>query len=332
MEQEILQQTSQQRPQKQEQHVFLQMKYEELMKNRSYAKTIKAAWKAFIENFKTIFRHIWPYAIGLAFVSALYVLNTVKLTSNNIDIIALITLFFTFILLLLVSVVFAGRADMLINPKSFLWNIGRAFKLFVFEGIVLILFGAILILIAYMCSPDNTKDLSALHQAGPSMQDIVLQQNETISAMKTGAIIMATSFAFTLLLLPFVYVSLKYIIDTETRILKIFWSGYKIGLRYWGYIFLTMLVTFIIVLFPSVLISLPTSLLNLAIHFNEAGVANGDPNAIPSYIGILTFITAFISYFLLAFISIFCLFIGYYVYGTIETRQQERKGSQIYKE
>ena len=317
MEQEIQQQSSNKQGRGQKQHVFLRMKHEELMKNRSYAKTIKAAWKVFNNNFATIFRHLWVYALALAGIIALYVMTAMRISSEPVSISAIITFAFLFILLIGVSAVFAGRADMLINPKSFLWNIGRVLKLYLLELVVMFIIGAIVATILLLCLPEQA-------QLSTQPQDIVSQQHAAMNVLKAISVLTVSGIVISLLLLPFVYVSMKYIADTETSLLKIVWSGYKTGMRYWGYIFLTFLIAVIAVFIPSLLISLPNTILNIAVGINDHGVTNGDPSGLPSYINVLSFSTALVTYFLLAFITVFNLFMAYYLYGTIETRQQER--------
>ena len=38
---------------------------EELIKRRGYIATLEAGYRFFVDNFKTIFKHMWPYALAV---------------------------------------------------------------------------------------------------------------------------------------------------------------------------------------------------------------------------------------------------------------------------
>ncbi|MCR4852969.1 MAG: hypothetical protein K5893_05210 [Prevotella sp.] len=302
--------------------VFQQMKLDELEKNRGYATTIKTAWSAFFNNFKTIFKHVWPYSIVFSLAAAFYVMQTLKLAATELATSDIVIIAASYILLLLVTFIFTGRVYMLVNDKPLGWNVFRAFKLFLAELVVVLVLSVIVAGIALIASP-SAESLSEVPQNAMQIEQT------RMAFVKTFSIVMVLSLFLLLLLLPYVYAASKYMIDTKSKLVSLIWKGYKTGLRHWGYIFLTLLLTTICLFFVMLILGLPLGVLNTAVRVDELGVASGDPSGMPCSIGTLTFFTAAITFFCYSFITVFSVFVAYYLYGSIERRVKERKQAKM---
>ena len=71
--------------------------------------------------------------------------------------------------------------------------------------------------------------------------------------------------------------------------------------------------------------ALPAQVLSLANLQAEVGVLNGDPLGMPGYMGWLTAVVFTIAGFFQAYIHLSMLFPTYYMYGSIETQEEERR-------
>ena len=57
------------------------------------------------------------------------------------------------------------------------------------------------------------------------------------------------------------------------------------------------------------------------------GVAMGDPSGLPSSFPWLVYAVFAATYFVLTFVIVYVVFVCYYMYGTIEKREEERKAA-----
>jgi len=130
---------------------------------------------------------------------------------------------------------------------------------------------------------------------------------------------------FSLLLLPYIYVSIKYLMEPATHFHKLIFKSYGKGLKHWGYIFLTMLVTGICLILISFIISLPLCIAIIAMYLSTEGVKMGDESGLPSYFTWMMYLVFAITYFIETFMLVFVTFVAYYMYGSIETREKEKE-------
>lgn len=128
-----------------------------------------------------------------------------------------------------------------------------------------------------------------------------------------------------LLWLPLCFVSIKYIMCDDTRFWRLLGSGYKMGLRRYWFIFVVMLVSGIIVCVAEYVLQQPAFIIAMANSQANMGVINSDPLGMPSYIIPLTAITFFVAGFIQAYIRLTAFFTAYYMYGSIDTSEAERK-------
>jgi ABC-type Fe3+ transport system permease subunit len=149
-------------------------------------------------------------------------------------------------------------------------------------------------------------------------------------AMMTWMIIVALCcMVLGLMTLPMLFVFMKYVMNTGKSYFSQLGASYARGLRHWGHIFTTMLISCLIVCVLAGICCLPTAILAQAHWASQEGFLNGDPLGMPGYITTLSFITYFLTGFILVYICMPILMIVYFMYGSIETYEQEKNKLDI---
>ena len=276
---------------------------EELIKRRGYIATLEAGYRFFVDNFKTIFKHMWPYA--LAFGIVLGIFEMIQLKTNMTGDVGTAEAVTTLILLpvvMIVAFLLGGRMMMLFNDQSFKWNTIRYIKLTLWLSLVAILISFI------------------------SASAFLTGDSTETGMFKAGALFF---LIFTVLLivvyLPYIYPALKYMLEPQTHFRKLIFKGWKKGFKHWGYIFVTVLLLYLCIMVMSIIIFIPLGICSFAQTISAAGVADGDASGMPGYFNILFFVVAAISFFVYSFISVFSLSVAYYMYGNIEAYEREKE-------
>lgn len=281
------------------------IKQAQLEKSRSYTACITEAYKMFFKNIRLLFRHTWIYTLALAMAIALYSSFYINLLAdeNSMEFDPKITL--ALILMLCANIAFSARVIMLLNGQGMRYNIIKCAKLTFLAITAMLLFSFIFGGIVYF------------------MGGATATRPENINMLIFAFMALATVFAF--VALPFAYVAMKYLMDTDSRLHKIMLKAYKTGIRHWGFIFTTCIICLIITSACAVFVSAPTIILLTANSISAAGTSLiGDPSGLPSYFGLLRFFTITITSFINLYISIFAVLVYYFIYGSIETREKEK--------
>lgn len=100
------------------------------------------------------------------------------------------------------------------------------------------------------------------------------------------------------------------------------WKAYKTGLRRWGFLFLSVLLSAMIcgVLFAIILTPLAIAIYSAA--SNEAGMAAGDPSGLPSYFPYLLFLTSLICVYATLYVQTWQTFAMAFVHGSISYKHE----------
>ena len=301
--------------------------HEELYKNRGFGATLKAAYNMFLTNFTRIFRHMWWAALVFALVLPFSVVaNTLMIKGGG----SLGWIWAPIVLLVTVAqVVYVSRTTMLFNNESWKWNIIRVLKLTL---VFLILIVAVSFFFGFSKGLMENWLMADLQEKLKTGADAQAAMAMTANAnMKVTAVLLCGMMVVIMLLLPLYYTATKYIVEVKTRLRKILWSSYKKGLRRWGYIFVLLLLTGL-VMFPFVLIvCLPLIIMVTSMMLSTNGVLQGDPSGLPGGFMWLYYVVYVVTVFVLAFFTVFELMVAYFMYGTIETREQERQKARELK-
>lgn len=285
----------------------------ELFKNRSVGSCLSDAFDLFRTNFKTLFRRLWLAATVLSLLLAATILLGLQQpsdpTAHNVT--GTVGLFILYVLDIAGYVWFYSIIISLLNGKSLKVNVPRISRLTLIL-IGLAIFVAIIFVIAF---------------AGNLMSMM-----NPAKAASAGVKLLVGTFAFGIVLmiacLPLAYSVMKYCIETDHKVWSIFKKPYVTGLRHWGYLFLTALLTGIISIVISCIISLPIYVLLFCYYANISGMAFGDPSGLSVGFAIIAFVTAAICSFVELFVRPWLTFTFYYAYGSIEEKEKGRKKSR----
>ena len=128
-----------------------------------------------------------------------------------------------------------------------------------------------------------------------------------------------------ILALPLYYILMKYVLEAPCGYWQTLSHHYGKATRHWGSLFLVFFVSSLLVFIAITIIMMPAHILNLANQSAQAGVLMGDPLGMPSYMTILTFVTFLFCNFIQFYVSHILLIHNYYIYGSIETKEEEKK-------
>lgn len=127
-----------------------------------------------------------------------------------------------------------------------------------------------------------------------------------------------------ILSLPLLFAAMKYLFDDDVHLIHSFPRAYATGMRHIGLIAAVTLVNIIFLTAAGCVLQLPASILFAANVQAYLGAAYGDPLGMPAYIVPLTAFIFLLSGFLMAYTRMAVVFSIYYMYGSIETREEER--------
>jgi hypothetical protein len=132
-----------------------------------------------------------------------------------------------------------------------------------------------------------------------------------------------------LLSLPLFHVLMKYLMEAPCSYWHTLSTSYSRGMRHWGSLFVVFFVSTLLVEIAAFIIMLPAHILNIANQQAQMGVLIGDPLGMPSYMTTLTFITFMLCCFMEFYVSQVMLVHNYYIYGAIESKEQENEQQKL---
>lgn len=279
----------------------------ELYKSRSYTACLTETFNTCAHNMKTIFTHTWGFALAFALTASLCVSAAARIQTNGADG-AAVACFISFtVLLIAASAALYGRATTLVNGRKTGWSIKRAARITI---VALCFYIVVSILV------------SAAAAVIVSTQDSA-QKPTAALAVSLGANVLMLIVG--LLALPYVYVFAKYMIESDAKLRRLLFASYKTGLRYWGFIFTTEFLAWLCTTVCAIVIALPAVIIMSAKAMSISGVnAFGDPVGLPAGFEEMQFGWFALASFIWAYISIFSMFVCYFIYGSIETRIKEK--------
>ena len=133
---------------------------------------------------------------------------------------------------------------------------------------------------------------------------------QSVTTMALGSVLLVIAL---ILLLPLVYPLMYYVTTRDSRLFSILGSGYRQGLRRWGYIFAVLFVTFIAVLSAFLITTLPAIILIIANMKAQAGTLMGDALGMPSYMTWLSLLVFLLAGFVECYIILLLYFPAYYM-------------------
>lgn len=283
----------------------------ELFKNRSVGSCLNDAFDLFRTNFKTLFRRLWLPSVILSLLLAVAMIYSIQYPEGADNVMLNIGASVDYVLILAAFVWFYTIIVSLLNGRSVKANLPRLIRLtFMIIGIVIVICVVLVggALLNYM----GVKNPAQLQ--GANIQ-LVLGM-------------LACMLVFFVALLPLNFSAMKYCMEADKKVFSIFQKPYVTGLRHWGYIFLTALLTGIIDMVISIIVLLPFYVILLANMVNRNGMTFGDPSGLTGGFLFLAFITAAVCTFVGLFIRPWVMFCFYYAYGSIEEKEKGKRESR----
>ena len=300
-------------------------KNDEVLKIRSVRGTVAAGFRLYIGYFRRILKLTWLPAVVCAIVSALY---------NQV----------TFSMLPQLMAV-RGKGQSLGDMMVPMLQIQGMSLLDALVSLVFIAYGfsllsrhreqgSIPVPTGWLTRPDWPMLLRTLLSAvvwlvvmticgGVSIGITVFgAMSQSLTTMVLGVLIGVVLLAF---ILPLVYPNLRYVTSRDTRLFMILGSGYRQGLRHWGYMFGVLLVTLIVTLVALIITTLPSIVLSIANMKAQAGTLMGDPLGMPDYMTWMSFLVFLLAGFVQCYVVLLLHFPAYYMTGSIEKQEQERQ-------
>lgn len=281
-----------------------------LSKSRSYIACLSEANKMLFDNIRTIFARTWIYCAVLAVVSAIYLSLYLHAMLYGYNPALKIGLGVFSLFMLCAGAAYFARIMFLVNGRPMKWNMVRSSKLTLcyvcFNAIIGLIFTAITYATVINKQPTDIMQLTPMFTAFG-----------------------VASLVIMLLMLPYTYVVMQYMIEPECKLRKIIFKSYVTGVRHWGLIFTALLLAGLCVLICSMLVSVPIIIVMTANTLSVYGVNTlGDPTGLPSYFVIIQSVVFVLTFFIWSYINIFTIFVCYFLYGSIETRETEKRNAK----
>ncbi|MCH4147261.1 MAG: hypothetical protein LKG25_03690 [Prevotella sp.] len=283
--------------------------------NRSYSACIKAAYVLFSSNMKTILKRTWlPALLCAIFFTAAFLFSIPDKNIHDLGMshsnITGSLMAFVYLLNFAASTWLVATVASLLNGKTIKGNLFRSVML---TGIQLILMILYIFIINFGSSFVTSFLISSKLATVP---------HAIIGGYVTALVILLLLFVFSL---PFAFSTTRYIIDHETKLSEVFSHGYKMGLRHWGYQFTTYFLATLLLIVVTFIILIPLLVISMAQTFNQLGMLDGDANGAPGYFFWLLTATSLLTMYVITYVVIWCLFLSYYIYGSIETKEKNKK-------
>lgn len=277
------------------------------LKYRSGTGCIKAAYDWCMQNYKYVLHRTWLSAVASALVISVFFGLSIYL-DNQPEIKNIILLPILPVLMVVVSWFY-------IEVLSCINGWLRKLNAVKFIKLLLLYFGAEIVLILLFAMFFFTMATSMKLFDGLGF------------AFGFIAVMCILVIAMLLLMVPFGYSVPRYFMVEEAPLFSIFGKNYRIGMRHYGFIFSTLLLFFLLFYSLALIAYLPVLMSVVASVINSVGMSVGDPSGIP--LSALAYIipATFVSYLVVIFLSIFMNVGQFYIYGSVEAREQVRLGN-----
>ncbi|MBR5084974.1 MAG: hypothetical protein IKX33_10280 [Prevotella sp.] len=279
-----------------------------LYKNRSITSCLKAAYNLFLSNFKGIFHATWLPILLLSFFSAAFITLLVSKGHYDFSLLQHNSIYAVVLMALCLVCVFIGiwamaRLMSFLNEMPRIWNLKR----------MLIAFLVTLLAVAPL-----------VFFLGGGIWLLFIHGDAERHFLMKILLLFVVTMLFSLLILPLIYVNMKYLKEKELNYLKSFTIIYKKGIRYVGFIFVASILTLLIAMVIISVVLMPLYVLLIAKTASISGEAMGDPSDLPGYFVWLVFGTMIVACIVMCLIFVYEMLVAYFIYGAIEQKQAER--------
>ena len=276
-----------------------------LMKDRSGRACISAGYRLYMSNFKRIFRYSWVAAIIFALVVSFS--GTMMILRPKLAI-------FSALLMIIVEALFFSYGFAVLKQHQQTGAINYTPRWFNLDVHIFVrtLKAWINLIIIYLVTAGVVVGVATL-------------AFKYLSPYTALGLICLMGLLAVVFLLPLAYTNTRYVLTDDVGYWKDLSERYGVGFRRWGFIFLVVFVTSMIISVSSLLTSLPAVILTIANQAATIGHLTGDPLGMPTYIGWLAAVVFLLIGFIQAYVMLSFLFPIYYMYGAIDAHESGRK-------
>lgn len=298
---------------------MIELKKEELMKNRGYIATLGAGYHLLADNFKAIFRQTWIYVLLFALAMGGWTIIAGDMREDTPPLLGL-AIIALFVIITATDILLYAKVCTMLNEQSMKWNIGRVTKVILFWFALAVVIGLIFVgWILVMGLGQGAVDPATMTDA------TTMPADQSVALLKIFGVIAVLTVIVMIFILPFLYPLPKYLMEPDKKLFSTMFGCYGRGLRYWGYIFVCILLLSLCIGIASLVFCLPMYVVQTVQNLNQTGILGGDESGLPGWFGWLNFGVSTATYFVYGFISLIEFFVAYYIYGSIETRIRERQ-------
>ena len=276
-----------------------------LMKDRSGRACISAGYRLYMSNFRRIFRYSWLAAV--IFALSVSVGGTIMILRPRLALIS-------GLLILIVEALFASYGFAVLKQHQQTGVISYTPRWFNLDVHIFVrtLKAWLNLIVIYI--------VTTAIVVGVALLAFTYLSPYTALGLACFMGLLAVVF-----LLPLAYTNMRYVLTDGVGYWKDLRERYGIGFRRWGFIFLVVFVTSLLLAVICLFTSLPAIILTIANQTATIGHLVGDPLGMPDYIGWLAAVVFLLIGFLQAYVLLSFLFPIYYMYGSIDAHESNRK-------
>lgn len=119
---------------------------------------------------------------------------------------------------------------------------------------------------------------------------------------------------------PLINVMMEVMLEEHPKAAK----ALKTGFKHWGYLFLTLLMSSLIMALLSLVLGIPLYICLYGLVKNDLGIAVGDPTGLPESFPIIIFFVGTLTAFIFLFVQLWQTYALAYAHGAILTREQSK--------
>ena len=276
-----------------------------LTKDRSGRACISAGYRLYVSNFRRIFRYSWLAAV--IFALSVSIGGTIMILRPRLAL-------FSGLLILIVEALFASYGFAVLKQHQQTGVISYTPRWFNLDVHIFVrtLKAWLNLIVIYI--------VTTAIVVGVALLAFTYLSPYTALGLACFMGLLAVVF-----LLPLAYTNMRYVLTDGVGYWKDLRERYGIGFRRWGFIFLVVFVTSLLLAVICLFTSLPAIILTIANQTATIGHLVGDPLGMPDYIGWLAAVVFLLIGFLQAYVLLSFLFPIYYMYGSIDAHESNRK-------
>lgn len=285
-------------------------------KRRSYRNCISLAIKYIASNALDILKENWKVltftAVAAAILESWSTVLMLGATYVGMEFHAVASAICT-VLTAVLYVAFFAIAYSTVNGKGVRWNLTRSIKTVPLSIAIMLIYIIIwgIACAFYIYSSKNPESIPIY--------------NLLVVGLYTMPLLVVLS-------VPLPYVYCRYMTEPTVKLGKTFWKDYVAGMRSFGFILLTAILSVLCAGIVALILYMPKYVLLIAQNVSAYGfVSNGDEKGLPEYFIPLFFLVSLFTNVVNIYIAVFYGQVSFHIYETVSCKEHERKEKKNYR-